>query len=93
MVLLQALVVLLIRKTTNVRTAAVGDGGNDVAMIQSGMFCLLLGKLKLNRVYESRCTPSLADVGIGIEGKEGKQASLAADFSIQQFSFITKLLC
>jgi phospholipid-translocating ATPase len=37
------------------RTAAVGDGGNDVAMIQE------------------------ADVGIGIVGKEGLQASLAAD--------------
>ncbi|KAF0853026.1 mitochondrial phospholipid-translocating ATPase [Andalucia godoyi] len=33
-----------------------------------------------------------ADVGIGIVGKEGKQASLAADFSIMQFSFITRLL-
>lgn len=33
-----------------------------------------------------------ADVGLGIVGKEGKQASLAADFSITQFSFLTKLL-
>lgn len=40
------------------RTASVGDGGNDVAMIQE------------------------AHVGIGIVGKEGMQASLAADFSI-----------
>lgn len=30
--------------------------------------------------------------GIGIVGKEGKQASLAADFSINQFSYLTKLL-
>ena len=29
-----------------------------------------------------------ADVGIGIEGKEGKQASLAADFSITSFKNI-----
>lgn len=34
-----------------------------------------------------------ADVGIGIVGKEGKQASLAADFSINQFSYISRLLC
>lgn len=34
-----------------------------------------------------------ADVGVGIVGKEGKQASLAADFSITQFSHLTKLLC
>ena len=30
--------------------------------------------------------------GIGIVGKEGKQASLAADFSVTQFSYLTKLL-
>ena len=30
--------------------------------------------------------------GVGIVGKEGKQASLAADFSINQFSYLTKLL-
>ncbi|KAH3760350.1 aminophospholipid-transporting P-type ATPase [Pelomyxa schiedti] len=33
-----------------------------------------------------------ADVGIGIEGKEGKQASLAADFSLTQFSHVLPLL-
>ena len=33
-----------------------------------------------------------ADVGIGIEGKEGKQASLAADFSITQFSHVARLI-
>lgn len=33
-----------------------------------------------------------ADVGVGIVGKEGKQASLAADFSITQFSHLTRLL-
>ena len=29
-----------------------------------------------------------ADVGIGIVGKEGLQASLAADYSIKEFNFI-----
>ncbi|GHJ88639.1 hypothetical protein NliqN6_5041 [Naganishia liquefaciens] len=58
----------LIRQYTNKRVCCIGDGGNDVSMIQA------------------------ADVGIGIVGKEGKQASLAADFSIDQFSFLTKLL-
>jgi phospholipid-translocating ATPase len=33
-----------------------------------------------------------ADVGVGIVGKEGRQASLAADFSVMQFSHLTKLL-
>ena len=50
------------------RTAAVGDGGNDVAMIQE------------------------ADIGIGIVGKEGLQASLAADYSIKEFKSLNTLL-
>lgn len=33
-----------------------------------------------------------ADAGIGIEGREGKQASLAGDFSIPQFSNLARLL-
>ena len=33
-----------------------------------------------------------ADVGIGIEGKEGMQAALASDFSIKQFSYLKKLI-
>lgn len=33
-----------------------------------------------------------ADVGIGIVGKEGMQAALASDFSINQFSYIKKLI-
>ena len=58
----------LIRASTQKRIACIGDGGNDVSMIQA------------------------ADVGVGIVGKEGKQASLAADFSITQFAHLTKLL-
>ena len=50
------------------RTAAIGDGGNDVSMI-----------LK-------------ADVGIGVVGKEGLQASLSSDFSITEFSRLNDLL-
>jgi len=58
----------LIRTHTKKRVCCIGDGGNDVSMIQA------------------------ADVGVGIVGKEGKQASLAADFSVTQFSYLTKLL-
>ncbi|PYH94260.1 phospholipid-translocating P-type ATPase [Aspergillus ellipticus CBS 707.79] len=58
----------LIRHHTKKRVCCIGDGGNDVSMIQA------------------------ADVGIGIVGKEGRQASLAADFSITQFHHLTKLL-
>jgi len=33
-----------------------------------------------------------AHVGIGVEGREGRQAALAADFSVTQFSHIARLL-
>ncbi|CAK7216272.1 Putative aminophospholipid-translocase [Sporothrix bragantina] len=58
----------LIKAYTRKRVCCIGDGGNDVSMIQA------------------------ADVGVGIVGKEGRQASLAADFSIEQFCHLTKLL-
>jgi phospholipid-translocating ATPase len=58
----------LIKEYTKKRVCCIGDGGNDVSMIQA------------------------ADVGVGIVGKEGRQASLAADFSIEQFYYLTKLL-
>lgn len=61
-------VAIMIREFTGKRVCCIGDGGNDVSMIQC------------------------ADVGVGIVGKEGKQASLAADFSIDQFSYLSKLL-
>ena len=66
----KALLVNLVR--TNVTpepvTLAIGDGANDVGMIQE------------------------AHVGIGISGKEGKQAVNASDFSIAQFRFLEELL-
>ena len=34
----------------------------------------------------------IQDVGVGLEGKEGRQASLAADFSLSQFSHLRRLL-
>ncbi|XP_072935596.1 probable phospholipid-transporting ATPase IIB [Epargyreus clarus] len=48
--------------------AAVGDGGNDVAMIQE------------------------ADIGVGIEGAEGRAASLAGDVSVRAFAQLARLL-
>lgn len=58
----------MLQKHTGKRVACIGDGGNDVSMIQA------------------------ANVGIGIVGKEGRQASLAADFSITQFYYLGRLL-
>ena len=45
---------------------AIGDGANDVAMIQA------------------------ADVGIGIMGKEGRQAVNNSDYAIAQFRFLVR---
>ncbi|KAK7432495.1 putative aminophospholipid-translocase [Neonectria magnoliae] len=64
----KAEVALLIREYTKKRVCCIGDGGNDVSMIQA------------------------ADVGVGIVGKEGRQASLAADFSVEHFCHLVKLL-
>lgn len=49
-------------------TLAVGDGANDVPMIQE------------------------AQVGVGIYGREGRQAVNSADFAIAQFRFLQRLL-
>ena len=53
---------------TKKRVACIGDGGNDVAMIQ------------------------VANLGIGIQGKEGNQAAMAADYSIPEFKTLQNLI-
>lgn len=47
---------------------AIGDGANDVAMIQA------------------------ADVGVGIAGKEGRQAVNNSDYALIQFRHLVRLL-
>jgi len=64
----KAMITELVKKYSGKRVACIGDGGNDVGMIQS------------------------ADLGIGIVGKEGKQASLASDFSVYEFQYIKTLI-
>ena len=49
-------------------TAAIGDGANDVSMIQE------------------------ANVGIGLFGKEGRNAARCADFALARFKFLKRLL-
>eukprot|EP01135_Chromosphaera_perkinsii_P001852 Nk52_evm1s212 gene=Nk52_evmTU1s212 len=64
----KALVVRLVKNGVNATTLSIGDGANDVSMIQE------------------------AHIGIGISGKEGMQAVMAADYSISQFRFLARLL-
>lgn len=55
-------------KSSGKRVLGIGDGGNDVGMIEE------------------------AHIGVGIAGKEGKQAALASDYSIGEFKVVVKLL-
>ncbi|VBB25702.1 unnamed protein product, partial [Acanthocheilonema viteae] len=64
----KAAVVKLLKNRSDGTVLAIGDGANDVAMIQA------------------------ADIGVGISGEEGLQASLAADYSIAQFRFLERLI-
>ncbi|KAF2077500.1 hypothetical protein CYY_001199 [Polysphondylium violaceum] len=61
-------VVRIVKDRTTSITLAIGDGANDVSMIQK------------------------AHIGIGISGKEGRQAVLASDFAISQFRFLERLV-
>ena len=63
----KAAIVRLIKKSGRC-TLAIGDGGNDVQMLQA------------------------ADVGVGIRGREGKQAANAADFVLARFRFLKRLV-
>lgn len=64
----KSLITKFAREKLGYVTLAIGDGGNDVSMIQA------------------------SNVGVGISGKEGLQASRSADFSIAQFKFLVKLV-
>ncbi|CAL0303621.1 unnamed protein product [Lupinus luteus] len=61
-------IVAIVKNRTSDMTLAIGDGANDVSMIQ------------------------MADVGVGISGQEGRQAVMASDFAMGQFSFLVPLL-
>lgn len=52
----------------NLVTAAIGDGANDVSMIQE------------------------AHVGLGIIGKEGRQAAMCSDYAFAKFCMIQRIL-
>jgi len=60
-------IVTLIKQRKKHITAAIGDGANDVSMIQE------------------------AHIGIGITGREGKQAARCADFAIARFEMLRRL--
>ncbi len=62
-------VVALVKKSKKKpMCAAIGDGANDVSMIQE------------------------AHVGLGIFGKEGRNAARSADFAFAKFKFVKRML-
>eukprot|EP00475_Leptophrys_vorax_P021255 TRINITY_DN28972_c0_g4_i1.p1 TRINITY_DN28972_c0_g4~~TRINITY_DN28972_c0_g4_i1.p1 ORF type:complete len:1066 (-),score=293.24 TRINITY_DN28972_c0_g4_i1:1463-4660(-) len=64
----KALIVQTVKTDMKKMCLAIGDGANDVSMIQT------------------------AQVGVGIQGKEGAQAALTADFVIHRFRHLTRLI-
>lgn len=74
----KALIVLLVKDGLGVMTLAIGDGANDVSMIQVMMVSFLSG------VDSHRVNVQAADVGVGISGEEGLQAVNSSDYAIAQ---------
>ena len=65
----KAQIVRLVKKSKNKPiTAAIGDGANDVSMIQE------------------------AHIGLGIFGKEGRNAARSADFAFAKFKYLKRAL-
>jgi len=64
----KALIVYTVKTDMKKMCLAIGDGANDVSMIQT------------------------AQVGVGIQGKEGAQAALTADFVLFRFRHLQRLL-
>lgn len=58
----------IIKEELGLKVLCVGDGGNDVGMIQA------------------------SNIGIGVLGREGNQAALSADFVLEKFQDLAKLL-
>lgn len=68
-------------------TLAIGDGANDVSMIQ----------VRWTRPLDYNSSPAdtvlqAAHVGVGISGEEGLQAVNSSDYAIAQFRFLKRLL-
>jgi phospholipid-transporting ATPase len=83
----KALVVKLVKKNIKASLLAIGDGANDVSMIQAAhvgtfgtVFCSLFCRCK--SFY----------VGVGIRGVEGLQAARSSDYAISQFRYLKRLL-
>ncbi|CAG8528415.1 16324_t:CDS:2 [Acaulospora colombiana] len=73
----KAKVVALVKEGLNVMTLSIGDG-------KFSFFC--------DDIRSKNIMIQEANVGIGIAGEEGRQATMAADYAFAQFRFLDKLL-
>lgn len=79
--------VKLVKKKSKRICLAIGDGANDVSMIQvcaeiallffAGVFCFLIQAM--HTLLQS------ANIGVGIIGLEGTQAVRASDYAFKEF--------
>ncbi|KAI5645123.1 cation transport ATPase (P-type) domain-containing protein [Phthorimaea operculella] len=104
----KAEVVEMVSSATKAVTLAIGDGANDVAMIQrasvgvgisgvEGLQAVCASDYSIAQVIHDICINKVAmiqraSVGVGISGVEGLQAVCASDYSIAQFRFLLRLL-
>jgi phospholipid-transporting ATPase len=79
----KALVVKLVKRSTSAPLLAIGDGANDVSMIQAAHVGVGISGVEVRLC--SNC-PNLAHVS------QGLQAARSADVAISQFRFLRKLL-
>ena len=75
----KAQIVKLVKDGLGAMTLAIGDGANDVSMIQ------VCNKNFIHIV--SKRSIKAADVGVGINGEEGLQAVNSSDYAIAQVLF------
>lgn len=90
-------IVVLIKSRTDDMTLAIGDGNLEISILSDYwskhvfhsvikfLFMCFSGANDVSMIQK-------ANVGIGISGREGRQAVMASDFAIGQFRFLVPLL-
>jgi hypothetical protein len=84
----QAQIAQLIKRHKGL-TLAIGDGGNDVSMIQVPIIFPFLFLLLLRSAHT--CLPQEAHIGVGILGREGLQAARASDYALPCTALLSTL--
>jgi phospholipid-transporting ATPase len=81
----KALVVKLVKKNQKAILLAIGDGANDVSMIQAAHVGVGISGVEvcLNLIFSAHSSPFFL---------QGLQAARSADVAISQFRFLKKLL-